>query len=302
MDYATRDRLWIHLSEESHPPMSTASNSLTPSTSAASSADSALRLVPAVSSILADRYVNVLLTGERIAARKVIDQALANGLTPTTLLADLVWPTMERIQGRFKDDIINSSQLNLATRLNRFVADLLAGQLEQSPSIGKTVLVFCGDDEPEELGGQITSDLFEAAGWSVKFGGGGVPSDEVLKMIGEERPDLLVMFATLPSGVPAVRKLIDYLREVNSNPDMQIMCCGGIYQRAEGLAEEIGADLYAPDGASAVEVATNQTEKRATVAQQTVGRTRRAKRAGAPERKAPTANAAPRLAEYVDEE
>ncbi len=60
------------------------------------------------------------------------------------------------------------------------------------------------------------------------------------------------MFGTLPSGVPAVRKLIDYLREVNSCPDMQVMCCGGIYKRAEGFAEEIGADLYAPDAAEAV--------------------------------------------------
>jgi hypothetical protein len=65
------------------------------------------------------------------------------------------------------------------------------------------------------------------------------------------------MFGTLPSGVPAVRKLIDYLREVNSCPHMQIMCCGGIYKRAEGLAEEIGADLYAPDAADAVDVAMN---------------------------------------------
>ena len=54
-----------------------------------------------------------------------------------------------------------------------------------------------------------------------------------------------MMFGTLPSGVPAVRKLIDYLREVKL-PQMQIMCCGGIYKH-EGLAEEIGADLYAPD-------------------------------------------------------
>ena len=68
------------------------------------------------------------------------------------------------------------------------------------------------------------------------------------------------MFGTLPSGVPAVRKLIDYLREVNSCPDMQVMCCGGIYKRAEGLAEEIGADLYAPDAAEAVEVANAQPD------------------------------------------
>ena len=155
------------------------------------------------------------------------------------------------------------------------------GQLTQAQPNGKKVLIFCGDDEPEELGGQICADLFECDGWTVRFAGGGVPEDEVLKLIGDDRPDLLVMFGTLPSGVPAVRKLIDYLREVNCCPDMQIMCCGGIYKRAEGLAEEIGADLYAPDAADAVAIANNNPGRKATVDQQTVGRTRRIRKAAA---------------------
>jgi methanogenic corrinoid protein MtbC1 len=166
------------------------------------------------------------------------------------------------------------------------MSDQLSGQLERKASNNKKVLIFCGDDEPEELGGQITADLFEADGWTVKFAGGGVPDDEVLSMIGDGRPDLLIMFGTLPSGVPAVRKLIDYLREVNSCPQMQIMCCGGIYKRAEGLAEEIGADLYAPDASAAVQVANENPERRATVEQQTVGRSRRVRKAASVRRPA----------------
>jgi hypothetical protein len=90
-----------------------------------------------------------------------------------------------------------------------------------------------------------------------------------------------VMFATLANAVPNVRKLIDYLRDVNSCPEMQVMCCGGIYKRAEGLAEEIGADLYACDAAEAVRVANDNPEKRASVEQQTVGRMRRIRKAAA---------------------
>jgi methanogenic corrinoid protein MtbC1 len=153
-------------------------------------------------------------------------------------------------------------------------------------------MIFCGDDEPEELGGQLCADLFECDGWNVRFGGGGVPNDEILKLIGEHRPDLLLMFGTLPSAVPAVRKLIDYLREVNSCPEMQVMCCGGIYKRAEGLAEEIGADLYAPDAATAVDVANENPTKKASLEQQTVGRSRRIRKAAARKTESRNANAA----------
>lgn len=241
-----------------------------------------MSLVNAVSqTAMADDYVNHLLAGDRAAARALVDRALLAGTTPRGLLNDLVWPTMERIQALYREDRIELASLNLATRLNRSIAERLAERLERSEPNGRKVLIICGDDEPEELGGQIATDLFEADGWCVKFAGGGVPNDETLRLLGEFRPDLLLMFATLPTGVPAVRKLIDYLRDVNSCPNLQVMCAGGIYKRAEGLAEEIGADLYAPDAESAVQTATRERTRKATVDQQTVGRTRRLRKAAA---------------------
>ena len=228
---------------------------------------------------LAQRYSELLLAGDRSAVREMIDQALSNGLTAGAMLSELVWPTMESLQELYRLDRVTQLQLNLATRLNRQIADQLAGRLPMAQKNDRKVLIFCCDAEPEELGGQITADLFEAAGYTVRFGGGGVANDEVLKMIGDFRPNLLVMFATLAAGVPNVRKLIDYLREVNSCPEMQVMCCGGIYKRAEGLSDEIGADLYAADGHCAVDVAETQRTRRASFEQQSVGRTRRIKKA-----------------------
>jgi methanogenic corrinoid protein MtbC1 len=230
---------------------------------------------------LSQMYLEPLLAGERDACRQIVDAALTGGMSPYDLLTKLVWPTMELLQSLYREDRIGISSLNMATRLNRFLADQLCSKLIRKPSNGRSVLIFCGDAEPEELGGQICADLFEADGYTVRFGGGGVPDDEVLKLIGTIRPDLLVMFGTLPSGVPAVRRLIDYLREVNSCPQMQVMCCGGIYKRAEGLAEEIGADLFATDAADAVKIANDNPHRKATVDQQTVGRTRRIRKAAA---------------------
>ena len=50
------------------------------------------------------------------------------------------------------------------------------------------------------------------------------------------------------------------IREVNAWPNMRIMLCGGVFGRAEGLWEEIGADLYAATPAEAVEAATNEKQ------------------------------------------
>jgi methanogenic corrinoid protein MtbC1 len=230
-------------------------------------------------STIADNYLQALLAGDRAQTRQVIEDCVNCGVDASEILNKLVWPVMEQIQVLYKDNQISKAGLNFATRINRMIADQQAARLEYAEKNGKRVMIFCGDDEPEELGGQICADLFDSAGYEVRFAGGGVPNDEVLALVGEFRPQLLIMFATRPTGVPAVRKLIDYIREVNSNPDMQIMCCGGIYKRAEGLAEEIGADLYAPDAVDAVRIVGENPMQKASLDQQTVGRNRRIRKA-----------------------
>jgi len=130
-------------------------------------------------------YLEPLLVGDRNACRKLIDAALAGKMDPYTLLTKLIWPTMEKLQALYREDRVSIASLNMATRLNRSITDQLCAKLEQQPANGKKVLIFCGNDEPEELGGQICADLFECDGYTVRFAGGGVPEDEVLKLIGD---------------------------------------------------------------------------------------------------------------------
>src|SRR5687767_9652323 len=116
---------------------------------------------------LTERYVEPLLSGDRAACRGVIEGALESGATPYDLLTKLVWPVMEQLQALYREDRIAISSLNMATRLNRSTTDQVCAKLPRAASNGKKVLIFCGDDEPEELGGQICADLFESDGWTV---------------------------------------------------------------------------------------------------------------------------------------
>jgi hypothetical protein len=122
-----------------------------------------------ISNALSQTYVEALLNGNRVDARKIITDLLENGAEAYTLLTELVWPTMETVQELYREDRISMSSLNLATRLNRTLSDQLSAQLVRKNSNSKKVLIFCGDDEPEELGGQICADLFECDGWNVRF-------------------------------------------------------------------------------------------------------------------------------------
>ena len=204
---------------------------------------------------LLDQYMSPLLEGRRRECRDLVARALEGGKEPTGLYREMVWPAMERVAELYGEDRINLAVEHMATRISRMVADQLQCHLPRAESNGKRILIACADGEPEELGAQMCADLFEGEGWEVFFVGGGVPNDEILSLVGRLRPEILLVFGTQPEGVPGVRKLIDLIREVAANPTMNIMIAGGVFNRADGLWQEVNADLFAPTAAEALGIA-----------------------------------------------
>lgn len=201
---------------------------------------------------LLTRYLPPLLAGRRAECFRVIQEAIAGGVPAERLLSSVVWPAIEQVGRLYRDDQINAALENMASRINRTIAGQLQAHLPTGARNGRRVLIACADVTPEETGAQIVADLFQAEGWEAYFLGGGVPHDEILKLAGELRPSLLLLFGTQPSAVPEVRRLIDVIREIDVCPTMNIMVSGGVFNRADGLWQEIGADAYAETAPSIV--------------------------------------------------
>lgn len=210
------------------------------------------------------KYREALLKGDRRGCRAVIEEILQNGLPVTAVYMDVIWPIMLKIDSLYRQDAITSTQEHLATRINRTIVDQLQNKLPRRQEQPKKVVICTAGTESGELGGQMIADMFDSGGWIVRFLGGGLNNDEILAFVNEFSPDTLILYGTEPRQAPAVRKIIDRIRDINAWPNMKIMLSGGVFERAEGLWEEIGADLYAAMPAEAVELASdeNQTQCR----------------------------------------
>jgi methanogenic corrinoid protein MtbC1 len=226
---------------------------------------------------MTERLFETLIAGDRPAARQVVRQALDAGVKPDELVTDYFWPTYENIDRLFRADQITPLSQHLATRLLRQLVDQNAARLATAPSRGRTVMAFCGASEADEMGAQMAVDLLEAAGFTVVFGGGGIANDEVLAQVNERQPDVLLMFASAPGDLPNIRALIDTLGEIGACQGLQIAVGAGVFNRAEGLAEEIGADLWATSPLELVEALIDEPERRADAEQRTVGKNRKKK-------------------------
>ena len=127
--------------------------------------------------------------------------------------------------------------------------------------VEKKIVVCSASSEQGELGAQMIVDMFESNGWQVRFLGGSVSIDDVLAFTQEYHPDILLVYGMNANRAPEIRTLIDKIREIGAWPDMQIMLSGGVFDRAEGLWEEIGADLYASNPAQAIQIASTSKDE-----------------------------------------
>ena len=202
------------------------------------------------------RYLEPLIRGDRKACRAVIEEALQSGIPANSVYINIIWPIMVEIEKLLRKDQITTIQEHLATRVNRTIVDQLQNKLPHRPRKNKKIVVCCAPEELQELGAQMMTDLFESNGWDVRFLGGGLTNDDILAFTNEYSPDILLIYGTGPKQAPSVRRLIDTIKSVNAWPNMSIMVSGGLFNRADGLWQEMEADLYAETVLEALQVAS----------------------------------------------
>ena len=150
-----------------------------------------------VREIILQRYLTHLLKGDRKACRAVIEETMQTGVPANSVYIHVIWPIMVEIEKLLRSDKISLVQEHLATRINRTIVDQLQNKLPRRPSRGKKIVVCCAQDELQELGAQMMTDLFESGGWEVRFLGGGLTNDDILAYINEYAPDILLIYGKI---------------------------------------------------------------------------------------------------------
>jgi methanogenic corrinoid protein MtbC1 len=230
---------------------------------------------------LSQRLFEALTNGDRPSARAIVDECYRDGVTAEQVVAELFWPTYEQLETLFREDKLTTLAHHMATRLLRSLCDQAAQRFSFNKPIGRSVFAVCGPTDADELAGQMAADLLEAEGFAVNYAGSGIANDELLEIVQSSQPDVLLLFSSAPSDLPGIRELIDTMREIGACEHVQIVVGGGVFNRAEGLAEEIGADLWAEDPTELCQVMVDYPTHRAEAQQRTVGRNRRPARKAA---------------------
>jgi methanogenic corrinoid protein MtbC1 len=120
------------------------------------------------------------------------------------------------------------------------------------PSAGKYVIGTVQGDL-HDIGKNLVKMMLEGGGFQTIDLGTDVKPEEFVAAVREHQPQFLGMSALLTTTMPGMKATIEALEEAELRDTVKIMVGGAPVTAA--FAEQIGADAYAPDAGSAVDIA-----------------------------------------------
>jgi 5-methyltetrahydrofolate--homocysteine methyltransferase len=195
-----------------------------------------------------------VLVGDAPAALAAARRALGEGVPPLGLVEDAISPAMAEVGRRFEAGDYFVPELLIAARATKGVFELIRPLLVQggAPRVGRVVLgTVLGDQH--DIGKNLVATMLEGDGFEVIDLGVNVAAERFVAAVEQQRPDLIGLSALLTTTLPAMATTLSLLRARGVSGGIKIMVGGAPVTQA--YAEAIGADGYAPNAASAVQLA-----------------------------------------------
>ena len=200
-------------------------------------------------------YLDHVLRGERDAAVDVVLDEVARGTDAQDILLEVLQPVQIEIGKLWEQGRASVAHEHLCTAVTQLCMSMLWPRINAGASDGdRTVVATSVGGEAHEIGIRIVADLLKRDGWRTFYLGADVPASDVVGMLVEQRADVLAVSATMAGHVPAVRRLVDAVRDDPACADVKVVVGGRPFLVAPRLAKAVGADGLAPDAAEAVAV------------------------------------------------
>ncbi|NLN04184.1 MAG: cobalamin-binding protein [Clostridiaceae bacterium] len=192
--------------------------------------------------------------GKARDVKQLVMEALEMGITAQEILDKGLLDGMGKLGVRFKNNEVYVPEVLIAARALNNGTEILRERLveEGVKPIGKVVIATVKGDL-HDIGKNLVKMMLEGAGFEVVDLGTDVSEDEIIKAVQQENPQILALSALLTTTMTNQKVVIDALKEANLREKVKVMVGGAPVTQA--FADEIGADGYAEDAATAAEVA-----------------------------------------------
>ncbi len=195
-----------------------------------------------------------LYSGDVEAVAESVQDALDSGMAPGDVLKDALLAGMDEVGRDFKEGVLFVPEVLFAARSMQAGMDVLRPLLADGEisSSGKYVIGTVKGDM-HDIGKNLVRMMLEGGGFEAIDLGVDVEPSAFVDAVREHKPDLVGMSALLTTTMAQMKVTIDALAEAGLRDSVKIVIGGAPVTAA--FAEQIGADAFAEDAATAVDVA-----------------------------------------------
>lgn len=192
-----------------------------------------------------------IIKGNRADAGRLTQEAIDAGANPKDILSALV-AGMDDIGRKFQNNEVFVPEMLIASRAMKEAMNLLEPVLVSAGIRPEhTAVIGTVQGDLHDIGKNLVAMMWKGAHFDVVDLGTNVPAEKFVTAAREHKADLIGLSALLTTTMPAMKSTVDAIRSAGLSSKVLI---GGAPITQE-FADQIGADGFAPDAASAVDVA-----------------------------------------------
>ncbi|MBZ4666139.1 corrinoid protein [Mahella sp.] len=197
---------------------------------------------------------DALKAGNAPKVKELVQTAVAEGVDPVEIVNNGLIVGMGEIGELFKRNEVYVPEVLIAARAMHAGMDIVKPLLAEKGNItiGKVIIGTVKGDL-HDIGKNLVAMMLEGAGFEVIDLGVDVSPEKFVEAIKEHQPQVVGMSALLTTTMLSMRNTIEAIKAAGLRDSVKIMIGGAPI--TQNFADEIGADGYAPDAASAADLA-----------------------------------------------
>ncbi|NOZ62380.1 MAG: cobalamin-binding protein [Calditrichaeota bacterium] len=194
-----------------------------------------------------------LINGKLAETKLFTEKALADGMTPRKILNEGLLVGMQEVGRRFKNNEFYVPEVLIAARAMKGAMEILKPLLAETgvDPVGRVALGTVKGDL-HDIGKNLVGMMLEGGGFEIVDLGVDVSAERFLNAVINDGVQVIGMSALLTTTMVNMKGIVTALENANVRNKVKVVIGGAPV--TDGYAEEIGADGYAPDAASAVDL------------------------------------------------
>jgi len=207
-----------------------------------------------------EQFHTALSEGKVDEVKQLTQGALNSGESAERALKEGLIQGMERIGARFKNGEIYIPEVLIAARAMHAGLAVLKPVLSKSSTAmtGKVVIGTVKGDL-HDIGKNLVAMMLEGGGFEVTDLGTDVSPEKFVESLKQSQAQIVGMSALLTTTMGQMKATLQAMEAAGLRNKVKVLVGGAPV--TERFAKEVGADGYAPDAASAVDLAKSFTKK-----------------------------------------